>query len=261
MSGSLLSSATGITGSTLTINNTANAGNFTTVGDVSTGTLTARPQTNHQGRLQESPHRFWQHSADAAAGSGARPQHLQKGTASCLWSTRLILVFWSPTLQNSQILHPAERFSDVTGLRHRSVFGAKSAQNCQLCHHLLFGCKSAQNRAQFPSFFRGPTARRGPGSECDSPPRWSVSPPSFSPKALKTVESEESVFRVRLQVGCLSLQIRRFSIESGLHTTTLLSFPLSAGNEHVTACHRFVTALFGAEKCAKAPQFPRGLGS
>ena len=37
----LLSSATGITGSTLTINNTANAGNFTTVGDVSTGTLTA----------------------------------------------------------------------------------------------------------------------------------------------------------------------------------------------------------------------------
>ena len=31
----LLSSATGITGSTLTINNTANAGNFTTVGDVS----------------------------------------------------------------------------------------------------------------------------------------------------------------------------------------------------------------------------------
>ena len=37
----LLSSATGITGSTLTINNTANAGNFTTVGDVSTGTLRA----------------------------------------------------------------------------------------------------------------------------------------------------------------------------------------------------------------------------
>ena len=33
--------ATGITGSTLTINNTANAGNFTTAGDVSTGTLTA----------------------------------------------------------------------------------------------------------------------------------------------------------------------------------------------------------------------------
>ena len=34
-------SALRITGSTLTINNTANAGNFTTVGDVSTGTLTA----------------------------------------------------------------------------------------------------------------------------------------------------------------------------------------------------------------------------
>ena len=29
--------------------------------------------------------------------------------------------------------------------------------------------------------FRGPTARRGPGSMSDSPPRWSVSPPSLSP--------------------------------------------------------------------------------
>ena len=38
-----------------------------------------RPQANHQGRLQGSPHRFWQHSADAAAGPGARPQHLQRG--------------------------------------------------------------------------------------------------------------------------------------------------------------------------------------
>ena len=46
-------------------------------------------------------------------------------------------------------------------------------------------------------------------------------------KALQTVESEESVFRVGLQVGCQSLQIRRFSVESGLHTTTLFSFPLS----------------------------------
>ena len=73
---------------------------------------------------------------------------------------------------------------------------------------------------------RGPTARRGPGSMSDSPPRWSVSPPSLSPlmspllrlrflvqKALQTVESEESVFRVGLQVGCPSLQIRRFSVE------------------------------------------------
>ena len=105
---------------------------------------------------------------------------------------------------------------------------------------------------------RGPTARRGPGSMSDSPPRWSVSPPSLSPlmspllrlrflvqKALQTVESEESVFRVGLQVGCPSLQIRRFSVESGLQTTTLLSFPLSGRKsgefqpaERVTACHR-----------------------
>ena len=37
-----------------------------------------RPQANHQGRLRESPHRFRQHSADAAAGPGARPQHLHE---------------------------------------------------------------------------------------------------------------------------------------------------------------------------------------
>ena len=36
------------------------------------------------------------------------------------------------TLQNSQILQPAERFSDVTGLCHHSVFGAKSAENGEL---------------------------------------------------------------------------------------------------------------------------------
>ena len=47
----LLSSATEITGSTLTINNTANAGNFTTVGDVSTGTLTASGAATATGAL------------------------------------------------------------------------------------------------------------------------------------------------------------------------------------------------------------------
>ena len=73
--------------------------------------------------------------------------------------------------------------------------------------------------------------------------------PFLVQKALKTVESEESVFCVGLQVGCPSLQIRRFSVESGLQTTTLLSFPLSGRKsgefqpaKHVTACHRFVTA-------------------
>ena len=55
--------------------------------------------------------------------------------------------------------------------------------------------------------------------------------PSGSVFWCKTVESEG--FRVGLQVG--SLQIRRFSVESGLQTSPL-----------VTACHRFVTALFGA---------------
>ena len=40
--------------------------------------------------------------------------------------------FGKKTLQNSQILQPAERFSDVTGLCHHSVFGAKSAENGEL---------------------------------------------------------------------------------------------------------------------------------
>ena len=183
------------------------------------------------------------------------------------------------TLQNSQILQPAERFSDVTGLCHHSVFGAKSAFSCQTSKvvpeppsSLVFRRKPAPRVCRAPnSVFcpeklanssplnssplvtalsplafwvqkcakpgpvpellfrrvsRGPTARRGPGSMSDSPPRWSVSPPSLSPlmspllrlrffvqKALQTVESEESVFRVGLQVGCPSLQIRRFSVE------------------------------------------------
>ena len=81
----------------------------------------------------------------------------------------------------------------------------------------------------------------------DSPPRWSVSPPSLSPlmspllrlrflvqKALQTVESEESVFRVGLQVGCPSLQIRRFSVER----RPLCSVGRFQPAEHVTACHR-----------------------
>ena len=41
-------------------------------------------------------------------------------------------IFGPKTLQNSQILKPAERFSDVTGLCHHSVFGAKSAENGEL---------------------------------------------------------------------------------------------------------------------------------
>ena len=42
-----------ITGSTLTINNTANAGNFTTVGDVSTGSCGGAQQA-HAGRPRDA---------------------------------------------------------------------------------------------------------------------------------------------------------------------------------------------------------------
>ena len=96
--------------------------------------------------------------------------------------------------------------------------------------------------------FRGPTARRGPGSESDSPPRWSVSPPSLSPVMSPLHPApflKSPFFRVGRRVGWLSLKFRWFSVESGLQTTTLLRFPLSARKsgelqpaEHVTAWHR-----------------------
>ena len=113
---------------------------------------------------------------------------------------------WFQNLQNNQILQPAERFSDVTGLCHHSVFGAKSAKNGQLRKVRFFvsdvesGAR-ASKFARFPpktgstrlpclsplAFWvqkcakpgpvselllrrvsRGPTARRGPGSMSDS---------------------------------------------------------------------------------------------
>ena len=82
------------------------------------------------------------------------------------------------------------------------------------CLSLQVRSFSAENRLQTFAALLGPTARRGPGSEPDSPPRWSVSPPSLSPlmsplrpapflvqNALKTVESEESVFPCRTVSG------------------------------------------------------------
>ena len=127
------------------------------------------------------------------------------------------------------------------------------------CHRSLFGCKSAQN----PDF-RGPTARQGPGSEPDSPPRWSVSPPSLSPltsplrpapffvqKALKTVESEESVFPCRTASGMPEPQA---SLVFGRKRAPDDHFQASAfgpENRRIPArrayhrlsplCHRFVT--------------------
>ena len=89
--------------------------------------------------------------------------------------------------------------------------------------------------------------------------------PFLVQKALKTANSEKPVFRVRRQV---SLKFRSFSVESRLQTLTLLRIPLSARKtsefhpaELVTVCHRFVTALFWAKKCAKAAKFPIFVGN
>ena len=146
-----------------------------------------------------------------------------------------------------------------------------------LRHRSLFGCKSAQKRPQFRTC--GPTARRGPGSR--QPPRWSVSPPSLSSltsplrpapflvqKALKTLESEEFVFPCRTASGMPEPQV---SLVFGRKQapTTLLSFPLSArktGEFQPAELSPFVTASsplrHRAEKCAKAvPERTRFLAS
>ena len=176
---------------------------------------------------------------------------------------------WSQNAPKQQILQPAERFSDVTGLCHHSVFGAKSAENGQL-RKVRFFVPDVESGARASKFARFPPktgfTRFLPRKACEFQPAEPVAachrfvttrflgakvhktrPSSRAPwlrflvqKALKTVESEESVFCVGLQVGCPSLQIRRFSVESGLQTTTLLSFPLSEKRRIPArrACHR-----------------------
>ena len=133
-----------------------------------------------------------------------------------------------------------------------------------LCHRSLLVAKAGP----VPEFrscrvFRGPTARRGPGSEPDSPPRFlpAVRPPSLSPlmsplRPAPFLVQKALIRRVRFsQMGCLSLKFRSFSVESRLQKVTLLRRKTGEFQpaEVVTVCHRFVTALFGAEKCAKAP--------
>ena len=213
----------------------------------------------------------------------------------------------------------------MSPLRHRSVFGAKSAQNGQLrkvrffvsevkcgawaskfarsrsksldsvfCPEkhanssplslspfasalspLAFGSQKCAKAAQFPS-----SGRRGPGSERDSPPRFRlvtrqpaelvtafVTAPSgsvFGAKSAQNGQLRKVCFSCQTASGMPEPQVS-FSVESRLQTLTL-RIPLSArktGEFHpaklVTACHRFVTALFWAAKCAKAAKFPRGL--
>ena len=69
------------------------------------------------------------------------------------YSNLIIWDFWS---QNSQILQPAERFSDVTGQCHHSVFGAKSAENGELRKVRFFRvlrqkCARGSKFARFPA--------------------------------------------------------------------------------------------------------------
>ena len=77
------------------------------------------------------------------------------------------------TLQNSQILQPAERFSDVTGLCHHSVFGAKSAENGQLRKVRFFvsDVESGARASKFARFLPKTGSARLPRSEFRFLPR------------------------------------------------------------------------------------------
>ena len=75
-------------------------------------------------------------------------------------------------------------------------------------------------------------------------------------------QAPKFVFRVRRQVGCLSLQFRSFSVESRLQTLTLLRIPLSArktGEFHPRACHRLSLSL-APKSAQKWPRFVAGQG-
>ena len=226
----------------------------------------------------------------------------------------------------------------MSPLRHRSVFGAKSAQNGQLrkvrffvsdvkcgawaSKFARFRSKSGSRRSPCSGFrflprkackfqpaelvtvclrfvtarfwvekvrksgpvrelvlrrvFRGPTARRGPGSE-DSPLRFrpaarqpaelvttDVTAPSGSVFGAKSAQNGQ-LRRVRFSCQTASgMPEPQVSLVFGRKQVILLRIPLSArktGEFHpaelVTARHRFVTALL----CAKAAKFPRGLRS
>ena len=93
--------------------------------------------------------------------------------------------FGQKTLQNSQILQPAERFSDVTGLCHHSVFGAKSAENGELRKVRFFvSCvKSSAWASKFARFPSKTGSRCSPCSEIRILPRKTC---EFQPAELVT---------------------------------------------------------------------------
>ena len=128
---------------------------------------------------------------------------------------------------------------------------------------LAFGSKKRAKAAQFPSsgvagfsaarqpaedLARSATARRGFGLRPVSPPSLSplMSPLRLAPflvqKALKTVNSEKSVFRVRRQVGCLSLKFRSFSVERRSLCSGFRFQPGKQANSIPPSLSPFVTA-------------------
>ena len=169
------------------------------------------------------------------------------------------------------------RFPPKTGSRRNSVFSPEKPANSSppsssplvtALSPLAFGSQKCAKAAPVPEFrsrrvFRGPTARRGPGSEPDSPPRFrpAVRQPAELVTADVTVPSG-SVFGAKSAQNC-QLRRVRFSCQSasgmpepqvslvfGRKVTFAQdrkkanSIPPSL-SPFVTVRHRFVTALLG----------------
>ena len=87
--------------------------------------------------------------------------------------------------------------------------------------------------------FRGPpTARRRGPSARQACQRCSVRLRFWCKKCSKQSSPKSPFFRVGRRVGWLRLQIRSFSVESGLQTTTLLSFSAHKRAAAPCACWR-----------------------
>ena len=177
----------------------------------------------------------------------------------------------------------------MSPLHPAPVFGAKSAQNGRV-RRVRFSCRTASGMPEPPSslvFRRKPapdvsfplsarksgefqpaehvtachrfvTAVRQPAELVTTDVTTDVTAPSGSVFGAKSAQNVR-VRRVRFSCRTASGMSEVLNSQVfGRKRAPDVSFPLSGRKsgefqpaEHVTACHRFVTALFGAEKCAK----------
>ena len=208
----------------------------------------------------------------AVGGFELRQEFAQQGMSAC--TNPIILVVWSPNPAKQPNSPSAKRFSDVTGLCHRSVFRFLPRKACEFqpaklvtaCHRFVTArfwvqkCKTGPcSRVPESQGFLRP----------DSPPRTRLGArqPSLSPlmsplrpapflvqKALKTVESEDRFFRVGRD-GMPELKFCSFSRKQAPDNHFAQDSAFGPENRRIPArrgCHRLSPLRHRAEKCAKA---------